>query len=85
MLARNNLPDLVDQMNTEIKNLAKRFRANKMAVNIGKPNFLYSNTNPKKLTLLENISSSTKIKLANGLTLISSYRVERMNILVQRP
>ena len=51
LLAGDSLPDLIDQMNIEIKNLANWFRANKMAVNIGKTKFIIFHPKSKKVEL----------------------------------
>ena len=49
--AGDSLPDLVDKMNIEIKKLANWFRANKMAVNIGKTKFIIFHPKSKKVEL----------------------------------
>mgnify|MGYP002654881191 CR=1 FL=1 len=44
-----NLDTLVSHFNTEIKKIARWFRSNKMAVNVGKTKFIIFHTKGKKI------------------------------------
>ncbi len=51
-LAENrNLHDLITYMNTELNKLAVWFKANKMAVNVGKTNYIIFHTRGKQINL----------------------------------
>ena len=51
LIAGENLPELINNMNTEINKLANWFRANKMAVNIGKTKYCIFHPRSKKVDL----------------------------------
>ena len=47
----NNLPDLINFVNTELQKIANWFRSNKMAVNISKTKFIIFRTKGKKIDI----------------------------------
>ena len=47
----NNLPDLINLVNTELQKIANWFRSNKMAVNISKTKFIIFRTKGKKIDI----------------------------------
>ena len=49
--AGKNLPELIDEVNIELKKWAQWFRTNKMAVNVNKTKFIIFHTRGKKVDL----------------------------------
>jgi hypothetical protein len=47
----NNLSDLIDYVNSELNKLAVWFKANRMAVNVSKTNYIIFRTRGKKIDL----------------------------------
>ena len=51
LMAGENLPELIDKVNVELKKWAQWFRSNKMAVNTNKTKYLIFHSNGKKINL----------------------------------